>query len=133
MEPTGIVPQVDVEPGLSGRATLVVGEHDTAIALGSGSVPVLATPRVVALCEAATCAALEGRLSEGSTSVGVRVSLDHLRPTPVGGEVSAIATVAEVAGRRITFEVRAEDASGSIATGLVERVVVDVTRFLSSL
>ncbi len=76
---------MQLEPGLVGSATLTVSDDDTAIALGSGDVPVLATPRVVLLAEEATVLALEGRLPAGRTSVGYRVQLDHTAPTAVGG------------------------------------------------
>lgn len=121
---------------MRGVATLVVGEDDTAIAIGSGSVPVLATPRVIALCEAATCAAIETALTEGTTSVGVRVELDHIRATPVGRRVGATATVVAVDGPRITFEVTASELDAAdegvvgIAVGVVHRVLVDRARFL---
>ena len=121
---------VDVEIGLRGMATLVVTEADTAIAFKSGSVPVLATPRVVALCEEAACAALNGKLPDGSTSVGMRVQLDHLQPTGVGGTVTAEAILEKTEGRRLTFTVSASDAKGLVAAGKVTRVLVEVDRFL---
>ena len=67
--------------------TFTVTDSDTAAAVGSGSLPVLGTPRLLAWCEAATCAALEGSLPPGGTSVGTRVALDHLAASPVGQQV----------------------------------------------
>jgi predicted thioesterase len=99
------VKPVSAEAGLKGLATMTVGEADTAVAMGSGTVHVLATPRVVALVEQATCAALAGHLDEGCTTVGMRVQLDHLHPTPVGGLVNAEAVLEKVEGRRLTFTV----------------------------
>lgn len=119
-----------VEIGLKGAATLTVGDADTAIAVGSGTVPVLATPRVVALCEQATCVALAAHLPEGSTTVGMRVQLDHLQPTPVGGTVTAEAFLEKIEGRRLTFTVSATDAKGLVAAGKVTRIMVDVDRFM---
>jgi len=110
---------------------MVVGTSDTARALGSGDVDVLGTPRMVALCEEATCVALEGTLSEGNTSVGMRVQIDHLQPTPVGSEVVAEAVLEKIEGRRLTFTVSASDAGGLVAAGKVTRVVVDRGRFMS--
>lgn len=107
----------------------MVGAADTARAMRSGTVDVLATPRVIALCEEATCVALEGRVPEGHTSVGMRVQIDHLQPTPVGGEVTAEATLEKIDGRRLTFTVSASDARGLVAAGKVTRVVVDLDRF----
>lgn len=109
---------------------MTVSDADTAIALRSGSVPVLATPRVIALCEEATVAALAGALRDGETSVAMRVQLDHLQPTAVGGAVTAHATLEKVEGRRLTFTVNAHDERGLIAAGRVTRVVVETLRFL---
>jgi len=78
-----------LRPGLSAAVELVVTDDDTALALKTGDVPVLATPRVVTLAEEATVNAVEGELAEGTTSVGYRVQLDHLAPTAVGGHVRA--------------------------------------------
>jgi fluoroacetyl-CoA thioesterase len=118
------------KPGLSAKVELVVTDDDTAIALRSGSVPVLATPRVIALCEEATVLALEGTLTETETSVGMRIQLDHVNPTAVGGNVFAEATLTTVEGRRLTFTVNAHDARGLIAVGKVTRVIVDYDRFM---
>ena len=109
---------------------LTVTERDTAVAFGSGTVPVLATPRVVALVEEATVLALRGRLAAGETTVGMRVQLDHLAPTPVGGAVTAEAHLEKVEGRRLTFTVSVTDGRGLVAVGKVTRVVVDEARFL---
>ena len=103
---------------------------DTALAMGSGSVEVLATPRIVALLEQATCAALAGHLPEGCTTVGMRVQVDHLQPTPVGGTVDAEALLEKIEGRRLTFMVSASDTKGVVAAGRVTRVLVEVDRFM---
>lgn len=121
---------VPVKPGLSAEAELTVRDEDTAIALKSGDVPVLATPRVVALCEEATVKALLGELNPHETSVGMQVLLDHLAPTAVGHTVTAEATVEKVHGRRVTFTVSVSDERGLVAVGRVTRVIVDVERFL---
>jgi predicted thioesterase len=91
---------------------------------------VLATPRVIALCEEATVVALAGALDEAETSVGMRVQIDHVQPTAVGAAVTATATLEKVEGRRLTFTVNARDERGLIAAGRVTRVVVDTARFL---
>jgi predicted thioesterase len=118
------------KPGLVGTAKLTVRDADTAIALRSGEVAVLGTPRVVALAEEATVAALDGMLAAGETSVGMRVQLDHLSPSSVGSHVVAEAMLEVVEGRRLIFKVSVEDERGLIAAGKVTRVVVDVERFL---
>ena len=119
-----------LQTGLCAAVEIVVTDDDTAIAIGSGSVPVLATPRLVAICEQAAVAALEGELPEGSTSVGMRVQVDHLMPTSVGSPVTAEATLEKISGRRLTFTVSASDHRGLVAAGRVTRVVVDVERFM---
>jgi len=109
---------------------LVVAEADTAVALRCGSVPVLATPRLIALCEEAAILALEHELDPGETTVGMQVQLDHLAPTGVGHTIMAEATVEKVSGRRIIFTVSVDDERGLVAVGRVTRVVVDAERFL---
>lgn len=108
----------------------VVGPADTATAVGSGDVAVLATPRLLAWLEAATVAAARDRLPEGTTSVGSRVELEHLAPSPVGATVAVRAELAAADGRRLTFDVEARHADGTVvARGRVVRVIVDRSRF----
>ena len=122
-----------LEPGSSASIDLTVGEDDTAIAMKSGSVAVLATPRIVALSEEACVAVVEGGLEEGATTVGQRVQMDHLQPTAVGGLVTAEATLETIQGRRLTFTVSVNDDRGLVAAGRITRVVVDTGRFLDKL
>lgn len=118
--------------GLTAAVELVVGEPDTAAAVGSGDVPVLATPRLLALAEAATVAAVGGRLGAGRTSVGTHVVLEHRRSSPVGAVVVVRATLVGVQERVLRFEVVAEHADGVVvARGEVVRVVVDRDAFLA--
>jgi fluoroacetyl-CoA thioesterase len=124
---------VTLDPGLRGEVRLVVGDADTAIGIGSGDVPVLATPRVVALCEEASVAATAGHLADGTTTVGMRVQIDHLQPTAVGEDVLAEAVLEKVEGRRLTFTVSVSDRRGLVAAGRVTRVQVDRQRFLDKL
>ncbi len=119
-----------LHPGLSAEVQLTVTDADTALAIGSGTVPVLATPRVVALCEQTSVKAVENDLAPGTTTVGMRVQLDHLAPTPVGQTVSCEATLESMAGRRVTFTVSVNDARGLVAAGKITRVIVDTERFL---
>jgi fluoroacetyl-CoA thioesterase len=109
---------------------LTVTSADTAAAMGSGDVPVLATPRVVALCEEATVRALAGKLAPDETSVGARVELAHLAPVAVGSEVRATATLERTEGRRLVFSVSVTDACGLVAAGRVTRNVVNRDAFL---
>ena len=119
-----------VEPGLSAEVELIVGDGDTAIAMHSGEVAVLATPRVVALCEEATMMAVSGHLATGETTVGHTVQLDHVAPTRVGSQVRAEATLKKVEGRRLTFAVAVSDTRGLVAAGKITRVVVVSDRFM---
>jgi fluoroacetyl-CoA thioesterase len=117
------------QPGAGAALEVVVGEQDTAVALGSGDVPVLATPRVLALAERATVAAVAGLLAPDETTVGARVELDHLRPSFVGARVRVEATLDRVAGRRLTFGFRLTEAGEVVAAGTVTRVLVRRERF----
>ena len=121
---------MNLAPGLTASVTLVVAEADTALALGSGDVPVLGTPRVIALAEQASVEAVANDLPEGRTTVGYQVQLAHLTPTAVGGTVVAEATLEQVEGRRLTFRVSVNDARGLVAAGRITRVIVERARFL---
>jgi predicted thioesterase len=112
-----------------------VTEADTADAVGSGSLPVLGTPRLLAWCEAVTCAAIESALPEGGTSVGTRVQLEHLAASPVGAEVEVSATTAYVDGRLHRFTVGARHTGDGkvVGAGEITRVVVDAQKFLGRL
>jgi fluoroacetyl-CoA thioesterase len=117
--------------GSTASVDLLVTVADTAIALGSGEVPVLATPRVVALAEAATVAATAGTLPAGSTSVGTRIELDHLAATAIGRAVTAEAVLATVDDRKLVFDVTVREGASIVARGRIHRVVVDRDRFLA--
>lgn len=119
-----------LDPGLAASFSYVVTDADTALALGSGDVPVLATPRVVALVERATVAAVAPHITGDLTTVGTRVELDHVLPTPVGDTVTVDAVLEGIDGRRLTFGVRVSDAERAVATGSVIRVLVTRERFL---
>ena len=121
-----------LEPGLEATVEERVTDAMTAAALGSGDVPVLGTPAVVALAERAACAAIDGRLGGGETSVGTRIELSHLAPTTVGGAIAAHARLAEIDGPRLVFEVSVSDGSGEVARGTHHRVVVERDRFVRS-
>ncbi len=115
--------------------TFTVTDDDTAIVVGSGTLPVLGTPRLLAWCEAATCAAIEPTLAAGATSVGTRVTLEHLAASPVGAEVEVTAAASYVDGRLHRFTVSARHVGDAklVGTGEITRIVVDAERFLSRL
>jgi fluoroacetyl-CoA thioesterase len=123
---------------LEAALTFTVTDDDTAVAVGSGSLPVLGTPRLLAWFEAATCAALEPTLPDGSTSVGTRVEVEHLAASPVGQEVEVTASTAYADGRLHRFTVAARHVGGRspgkvVGSGEVTRIVVDTERFLARL
>jgi fluoroacetyl-CoA thioesterase len=125
-------------PGLHAEVELMVTDADTAAAVGSGDVPVLATPRLVALAEAATVAAVSAGLDAGQTSVGTLVRLEHLRASAVGSRVRVRAELVDVDGRQLRFDVTATDADSTtgqvvVGRGEVVRAVVDRQRFLGRL
>lgn len=121
---------MEIMIGASGSAHLVVGEEDTAVALSSGDVPVLGTPRIVALLEQAAVAAVAADLADGTTSVGTQIAVDHVAASFVGARVEATAEVVEVDGRTVAFRVSARDGDRTVATGHHLRIVVDRSRFL---
>ena len=127
--------QPELRAGSTARVQLVVGPADTAEAMGSGSVSVLATPRLIALCEEASCRALDDQLAPGYTSVATRIQFDHLAPAGVGCEVWAEATLVKVEGRRLTFTVSASlhsaDHEGLLGAGRLTRVLVDQETFMA--
>jgi predicted thioesterase len=118
-------------PGLSARVELTVTDADTAQSLGSGDVPVLGTPRVLALAEAATVAATARQMPGGLTTVGTRAEVEHKAPTPVGRRVTAMATLAKVDGRKLLFEVVISDGDTEVAEVRIERMLLDRQRFIS--
>jgi predicted thioesterase len=121
----------NLQPGLTGEARRRVEATDTATALGSGSEAVFATPAMVALMEEAAVAAVARHLGVEETTVGVQLEVRHVAATPVGMEVWSSATLIDVEGRHLTFEVAAYDEVEQIGTGTHRRAVVDRARFLA--
>jgi fluoroacetyl-CoA thioesterase len=119
-----------LEPGSRATVEETVTEEMTAERLGSGDVPVLGTPAVLALVEAAAVAAVSDTLEPGQTTVGVAVTLDHVAHTPVGVAVTAETVLREVDGSRLRFAFEVTDPAGPIARGTHERTIVEVERFL---
>jgi len=123
--------------GARGEVTHVVSDAMTAIAAGSGDLPVLATPTMIALMEAAACQALAHHLPAGLTSVGSRIDIRHLAPSPVGAQVTAQATVVRIEAAKVTFDVRATHHAAhrttEIGSGTHTRVIVERGAFLNAL
>lgn len=122
--------KLELPPGLTAQVEMVVTDADTAQSLGSGDVPVLGTPRVLALAEAATVAATARALPSGVTTVGSRVDLEHRAATGIGRRVTAQAALSEVEGRTLRFEVIVRAGERIVARARVERVAVDRQRFI---
>ena len=109
--------------------TDLVSESNTARSVGSGNLPVYATPAMLALMEKAACEAVQSILNEGETTVGTLLNVKHLAATPVGMNVSATAILVERDGRKLTLNVSASDESGLIGEGTHERFIVLSDRF----
>jgi predicted thioesterase len=122
-----------LEPGLEATIEETVNDAMTAEALGSGDVPVLGTPAVLALAEKAAIAAIADGLEDGQTSVGSWVDLSHLAPTAVGVTVTATARLAVIDDRKLTFRFTVSEGETQVARGTHRRVLVDRARFLRSL
>ena len=122
---------MSVAIGLKGRAETTVVHENTAAAVGSGLLPVFATPMMVALMENAAVNALEGHLADGEGSVGTRLDISHDAATPVGMKVWAEAELTAVDGRALTFAVTAYDDGGVIGKGVHGRFLIDNARFLA--
>ncbi|WP_433794382.1 thioesterase family protein [Actinoplanes sp. CA-252034] len=118
-------------PGLSARVELTVTDADTAQSLGSGDVPVLGTPRLLALAEAATVAATARQIPGGITTVSSRIDIEHRAPTPVGRRVTAQATLTKTDGPKLLFEVSVHDGDVLVAEVRIERVLLDRQRFIA--
>jgi predicted thioesterase len=116
--------------GSTAALALQVTDADTAVAIRSGDVPVLATPRILALCEEVCVLAVARTLEPGTTTVGMRAQLDHVAPVKVGSTVRAEATLDKVEGRRLVFTVSVSDKAGLVAAGKITRVVVRREEFL---
>jgi fluoroacetyl-CoA thioesterase len=120
---------MEIKPGASGTAELVVGDQHTAPSIGSGKVRVLATPVMINLIEAAALKAVEHLLEPGTQSLGTHLDVHHVAATPVGMRARATAVVTAVDGRTVTFRVEAHDEKDLIGHGTHERVVVNVAKF----
>lgn len=122
-----------LEIGLTHTSNLVVADGNTAIALGSGDMPVLATPAMMALMENAAMLAVASELEDGETTVGGHIESSHLRPTSVGTEVAATATLEKIDGRKLYFKIVVRQGETIIGEGTHLRFIVKREKFLSKL
>ncbi len=122
-----------IEAGLIAEIIHIVTEEDSAASYGSGLMPVLSTPHLVALMERTARKAIEPALAEGENNVGIRVDIKHLAATPVGMEIRIRAELLEVDGRRLRFQVEAWDPEEKIGEGYHERFIIDEARFIKGI
>ncbi len=122
-----------MEIGLSYTSTLTVDETNTAITLGSGDMPVLATPAMMALMENAAMNAVKECLPEGRTTVGGHIESSHIKPSPIGSTVKATAVLEKIDGRKLYFKITAHQGEALIGEGTHLRFIVDRERFLSKI
>lgn len=122
-----------INEGLAHESRFVVGKEDTAAVIGSGELPVLATPTLIAWMENAAMLSVSDLLPAGETTVGGKIDMTHLRPSAIGTEVKVRATLIKVDGKKLTFQVAAQDKTGSIAEGTHIRFIVDRERFMGKL
>ena len=117
--------------GLKGRAETVVAEGNTAAAVGSGLLPVFATPQMIALMEGAAVNAVQACMEEDQGTVGTHLDVSHDAATPIGMKVWAEAELTAVDGRKLTFAVAAYDEAGPIGRGTHERFVITPSKFMA--
>lgn len=119
--------------GVMGYAATVVGSENTAVTVGSGTLPVFATPSMAALIEQAAVVAVQPFMPLGCTTVGMGISVRHLAATPIGHNVQAEAVVVSVKGLRLEFKVTVRDEREKIGEGTHERFVIDAESFMGKL
>lgn len=122
-----------LEKGVSACSTTTVAAANTAQTMGSGDLPVFATPAMVALMENAAMTAVGAELPEGSTTVGAEMNVSHIKASALGAEITATAVLTQIEGRKLTFNVGARDAEGMIGEGVHIRFIVDRQKFMAKL
>lgn len=120
-----------IKTGISGTVSQLVDESNCAKTIGSGTLEVLATPIMIALMEQAAWTCVATALDPGMGTVGTLMNVKHLSPTPLGMTVTCSATLTEIDGRRLVFQVKATDQSGLVGEGIHERAIIDEARFLA--
>lgn len=120
-----------LKEGITGEAETIVSDENTAVKMGSGTLPVFATPAMVAVVEKAAWSSVAGELEEGQSTVGTAMSLSHESATPVGLKITAKTTLTAVDRRKLTFSWEAYDEAGLIGRGTHERFIVDDEKFVT--
>lgn len=122
-----------IEIGKTYTQTFTVSAKDTAAVYGSGKLPVFATPALVALMENTAIQCLEGALEPNTDTVGIEINIKHTKATAVGQTVTCKATISEIDGRRIRFEIEAWDDKGAIGQAIHDRFIINPEKFMSKL
>lgn len=122
-----------LKEGLIYKSTTTVSNENSASTMGSGNLPVFATPAMVALMENAAMLSVADALPEGFTTVGSEMNVQHIKPSPIGAQITAIALLTAVEGRKLTFDVSAYDGEEQIGTGVHVRFMVDIERFMNKI
>lgn len=122
---------MELETGIKGKESWVVTSERTADKVGSGGLPVFATPMMIGLIEKTCFDSVQPYLEEGKGTVGTKVNVSHLAATPVGMKVTAESELIEIDGRRLVIKVSAHDERGLIGEGTHERFIIDTARFLA--
>lgn len=122
---------MELQAGMKGQAAVAVTMENTAAAVGSGLLPVFATPSMIALMEKAACEAIAPAMAEGQGTVGTLLNVKHLAASPVGDSIRAEAELVQVDGRRLVFKVAAYDGTGLIGEGDHERFIIQNEKFLA--
>ncbi len=120
-----------LETGIKGRKAVKVTQENTAAAMGSGTLPVFATPAMIALIEATALESVATSLADGQSTVGTHLDIAHSAPSPIGAEAVCETELVEVDRRRLVFRVVVKDGTGEIGSGIHERFVVDDAKFMS--
>ncbi len=120
----------EIKAGITGEKSVAVTMENTAVAMGSGTLRVFATPAMIALIEGCCAESVEELLGEGITSVGTNVNIDHLSASPLGAGIVCKSTLAAFDGRRLDFEVEVFDNAGLIGKGTHTRFTVKADSFL---
>ena len=119
-----------MEIGIKGFSTITVTDELTAAKVGSGCLPVFSTPSMIALLEKAACECIKDKLDDGMSSVGTFLDIKHIAATPVSMTVTAEATLIEIDGRRLVFDIKVNDEAGLIGQGKHERFIVNSEKFV---
>lgn len=117
--------------GIIGKQTITVTEDKTAAVMGSGMLPVFATPAMIALMENTASNSVAGELEEGQGTVGTLIDVKHVAATPVGMEVTCETKLVEEDRKRLVFEVKAYDAAGVVGEGTHERFIIENEKFMA--